>query len=202
MAVNGWRLPALMVLTLAAGCGNDPGGSLAELKSLKGAAAPQEAAAPPAAKPPAGTLLHMTLEDDGRTALMARVTERGTTQTYLTTDPISFTLKGGRLVETRGLSFDLISAEPGPPLAALRGGESYLRRWQVTGAEDAIRDIRLHCSARVTTAGAERRVDERCDGEGFSVVNQFVMISPQTLAWSRQWIGPRAGHAVLLRPEH
>gem|GEM_PF-4702471 len=201
MAVSRWSMIGLVILSFATGCGNEPGGTAAEFKSLPAAAIPQAATEQQVRiEPQNGALLRMRIEMDGRTALMARMTNWDTIQTFLTADPISFTLNDGRLVETRGLSFDLMSAEPGPPLAALKGGEVYLRRWQVIAAEDAIRDIRLDCSAGVSHVNSARHIEENCRGGEFSIVNRFVIISPQTLAWSRQWIGPGGGYVVVQQP--
>lgn len=202
MAVISWRIFGVATLMLASGCATQVATLSTVANRIKPSywtRAPVEGQPPKTAEP--GSLLRLTFAEGRSSALAAKITARPGGETFSTTDPITFTLRSARLVETRGLPGDLMSAEPGPELASLVSGDHYTRRWQVIGADDLIEDIRLTCTAEVAVVAGERRIKERCSREALCIVNQFVMISPHSLIWSRQWIGPKAGYALIQRPD-
>ncbi|MGN0932441.1 YjbF family lipoprotein [Falsigemmobacter intermedius] len=202
MAVICRSLSIFTLCLLLPGCA----GTSDRLKSVVQAARPggmagQRIPALTPAQARSGQLLSVELPGGAGRALAARVATTGGAETFSTTDPLTLTLRQGRLVETRGLPQDLISADPGPPLSALRSGARHSGLWQVIGADDQVTDIRLDCAVRLCRSGGLRRIEEHCTGPGFSVINQFVTNAAHSLLWSRQWVGPAAGYALLRRPD-
>lgn len=202
MAVISCRLLAVATLLLVPACVTEGTNISAVSKRIKPSYWTRKPVEGQAATTGASAgLLRLTFDEGRRSALAAEITSRRGVATYSTTDPITFTLRSERLVETRGLPQDLMSAEPGPDLASLISGDHYVRRWQVLGADDLIGNIRLNCTARVDVSAGTRSIEETCSNENFCVVNQFVTTSAHALIRSRQWIGPTAGYALILRPD-
>jgi hypothetical protein len=168
-------------------------------------AAPAVAGVPVASG--AGPLIQARLEKSGAEAPLAAAGANAGMVTFVATNGVALALRGGVLVQTRGLGPDLMSSEA-PSAATISGGSgTHPRRWQhldglgQTVTTDA--SCRLEPGGRQSfeLGGAQtalREVVERCDAPGMpTIVNGFWFDAAGRLRLSRQWIGPDAGHVAI-----
>ena len=156
--------------------------------------------------------LHVVPDDAGHPSPGADVpgaaagVEGGRLLVWRTENDVSLTLRDGVLVETRGLGNDMISAEGGPALAAVRSraaGQGSKR--QVYSALDnksvamnfvcAVDDLGPETIVIVERRHATRHLRETCELQGGTVVNDYWVDSRGPTVWqSRQWGGPNIGY--------
>ncbi len=68
--------------------------------------------------------LELVMVDRGTSALMIKVAERNGISTWRTIDNTQIHTRGGLVIGTRGMSFDMMSADTGGALAAILGGRT------------------------------------------------------------------------------
>jgi len=128
---------------------------------------------------------------------------RGIT-TWISSDGITLSYDNGLLVATRGLGPDLMAADTGQALAAIRSGSgSYVRIYDYLDGEDQAIRRSYVCSIR--RAGAEtieiyglkytlRKVVENCSNPEFQIRNTYWVSNSNHIRQSEQWVGPVVGY--------
>ncbi|WP_428929905.1 YjbF family lipoprotein [Marinibacterium sp. SX1] len=222
--------PAAAALALAAalaGCsnrGDDSGATLKTLAALQAAIGRSVGGDAGTAQPPLtravlntidGEFIQARVEKTGSEAFMYISAERqgaaggdegGRLLVWRTENDVSLTLRDGVLVATRGLGGDLVSAQGGPALAAVRRhGAAQGSKRQVYSALDN-RPVEMNFACAVDDMGAEtiviverrhatRHLRETCELKGGTVVNDFWVDARGATVWqSRQWAGPNIGY--------
>ena len=224
-----WALPLALVAALA-GCSNRGDETSATLKTLAAiqAAASRATSGDPAPAGPQltravlntvdGEFVLAEVEKTGSRAFMyisaerqgrAAGSEGGRLLVWRTENDVSLTLRDGVLVGTRGLGGDLVSAQGGPALAAVRsrGASQGLKR-QVYSALDN-KPVVMNFACEVDDLGAEtiviverrhgtRHLRETCALADGTVVNDYWVDSRGSTVWkSRQWAGPYIGYVTV-----
>ncbi len=125
--------------------------------------------------------------------------------TWQTSDNLGFSFRNGVLVSTRGLGFDLMSADVAGTLSALDGASgdyerfhSYLdgenqtefRSFVCTMAAPVAETIDIFGRAQPT-----QRHDEVCRALGLTVENSY-WTGNGTMWKARQWVGDRVGYLM------
>lgn len=213
---------ALLALALGlAGCARGPEKSPAELEVVKAVGQHilrRRNPVPPAAELSRALLdqqtedyIEVSIENRGAKAYLTRTLVRGDSQPgritlWRTQDHVSLALREGMLIATRGLGGGLLSASV--PAAEGRagpqrgGGRTYVLRGKGNG------QIRLALACSLQDLGAApveivgvthpaRHLQERCEGGGGTVVNDYWVDSRpgRNQVWqSRQWAGPETGY--------
>ena len=113
------------------------------------------------------------------------------TVTYFTPDGISVALKQGVLVGTRGLGFDLMTADVTEVIGSLHSGARAVRIHHYLDGEDKVVMRSFICDYAGHTT-----VTETCYSDGFEIQNRYTMHSGRITA-SRQWISPEQGYIRL-----
>jgi len=220
-------LAGLAAVALLAGCGNDTTpnpmaaavGAVAKtgMAKLKG----QSAEAAPAAQPASPEALRAELAQAGQPILLVSSKALGQTGfltvsdakggvlTWATPDGATFSQRDGVLIQTRGLGFDLMSAQA-PSVGQLRQvGTSYQRVYFFLGPDD--QGTRRTYDCVTSSLGAERievlgrahattRLTETCtrSSGGGKVTNEF-WIEGAMIRQSRQWVSGGLGHIDFAR---
>ena len=154
-----------------------------------------------------GPLLFVEVEERGAGALLRPIAQNGVVTTWEAADGVTVALQRGVLVATRGLGFDLMSADVGAVRAAIArgGGSDYPRLMSYLDGENQIVFRAFRCV--MTTAGREAidsfglarattRLDETCYSLADPVVNTYWTGADGTIWRARQWVGAEAGHIV------
>lgn len=198
----------LTALTALGACGNDTGRAealraVATSLAQAGGEAPSGPAADeiarsvsPAVREVFGDarLLVVTLEEPGVSSFLAESQTSGGVVTFASLDGITFSFRGGVLVATRGLGFDLMSADASGLRPLLGTGGTYRREHRYLDGEDRITARAFTCEV---TPGPEAR--ETCRGDGLEFENTYGPASASGMfALSRQWVGPDRG-SILVR---
>ena len=150
-----------------------------------------------------GPTLLVVLERVGAISLPGQVARNGDVATFETEDAITLSLRQGLLVATRGLGFDLMSADVDEPLAAILSradGATATRSQTYLDAENRAVRRSFACGYRTARSGAAGpgivRVHETCRGRGLAFENRYDLRGTRIVA-SRQWIGPFHGHLEI-----
>ncbi len=192
---------ALFVLT---GCGNSTGDFDLVKQIWTGLSAPEQATSeqlnidtlratltPDVLAQIDGPLLLVQIPSRGEVAGLTRVGSNDGIDTFLTSNGVSISLRDGAVVATRGLGFDLMTADVTQPLAAISGGQQQaVRIHRYLDGENQLIARSFICTYSVTAA---RRVVETCKSPGTSFENEYVVDSNRVITSSRQWISPEIG---------
>jgi hypothetical protein len=195
-------------LAVLAACGNDKGsanpvaaavGQMAKAALPKGkkGTAPAQAAAPVGRAELAAAgqpILRIRSKALGQDAFLTIVDTKGDVVTWTAQGQANFSLRDGVLIQTRGILFDLMSAQA-PSLAQLTGGESYQRIYFFLGPDDAGTRRTYDCTT--ATVGRETievvgkshdtlHVTETCTRPNGKLTNDF-WIEGNMIRKSRQW---------------
>ncbi|MCA0873452.1 YjbF family lipoprotein [Seohaeicola saemankumensis] len=216
---------ALLAGVLLAGCGGgnqvEPlelqvirAGQAAIAKRTAGAPPPRPALTRAALNTVEVSALEVTLErDDVLAYLLIDDTRRDSTPGRITVwrseDNLNVVTRNGIVIATRGLGNDIISSSvqvsgdsPGPA----RSGDHVQ---MVRALDNKAVPIPLACD--LVDMGAEtiviverkhptRHLQQRCEGAGGTVVNDYWVDSARGIVWqSRQWAGPGIGYMRLRR---
>ena len=131
------------------------------------------------------------LEEKKQASVLIETGENLNVTTYFTPDGISISLQDGVLVATRGLGFDLMTADVSAVQSGLRNGSRAVRVHRYLDGEDQVVIKSFVCDYSGTT-----KVVETCYGNDNNFENRYSMVAGQ-IAESRQWIGPQLGYIVL-----
>jgi hypothetical protein len=150
-------------------------------------------------------LQQIVVENTGITAYLGVQGVRGDIVTWATSARENIALKGGVLIQTRGLGADLMSAAV-PDLGQLLSGATIERRYfHLNGAEATV-ETAVTCTPRVVgretveivgLAYDTARIDEDCANETLSFTNSFWIEGTGNLRMSRQWAGQVLGPLVI-----
>lgn len=141
----------------------------------------------------------------GVDVLMSERDRHGDAVTWEAADGITFTFRGGVLVETRGLGPDLMSARAPAPSAIASGAKTrrdYYYLWDDDRTERRSYDCagENQGAAQVTIYGrnhATRQVAEVCQRPEGRITNEF-WFEGNKIRQSKQWVSPDAGYAVIM----
>ncbi len=163
-----------------------------------------------------GPVLLARVERTGARAALVPEAANGGAVTWRAGDAVTLSTRGGLLVATRGLRFDLMSSDEAlfrETLAA--GGGRYVRVIRDLTAEGVLRRIDLACTLTRDGAGtaqvagrsyAVTRWSEACSGPvgpaypeapGGRIENDYEIDSGGTIRRSRQWAAPHLGYLTL-----
>lgn len=151
-------------------------------------------------------LLLVVIPERDLAASLFQVGESGTRTSWLTTDGIGITLRGGMLTETRGLGEDLMAADltrlrPDPVTASqgrrihdyLAGTDEIIRHgFACTLAPVGRQDVEI--VGRIYPATL---VEETCAGASGQFANRYWIAPGGLIRKSRQWVSPRVGHLEI-----
>lgn len=195
-----------VVLALLGGCSNDPSRANVTKTLVQGVSAKVKKSEPMALPTAAQLKAAVTPEVRAQTgnqplligsslrvpvsAIMAMAAENGDVRTYLGTDGISFSLRSGVLVASRGLGTDLMSAEVSQVLPRIRAGSGQaVRAHRYLNGENQLVVREYRCT--YSRAGGE--VIEACSGEDASFENRYVLDRAGKIVISVQWVSPLLG---------
>jgi len=205
---------------LLAGCNRGPDGPSLHLEifQLAGEKISSIGDAAPADRPPLtrsvldtveDPYIEVTLENRDISAYLTQQQVRrddtpGQIVVWRTEDHITLALRSGVLIATRGLGDDILSASAlvaAGRVGPVANGE---RRYQIRGLDNRTQSLVMACN--LTDLGTEtveiveqryttRHMQERCEGAGGVVVNDYWVDSRSGRIWqSRQWAGPTIGY--------
>jgi len=138
-----------------------------------------------------GPVLIAEVPDRDAVSALTRVGTNGGVETFLTPDGISVSMRNGVIVATRGLGFDLMTADVSEPLVALRGGgQSAVRIHRYLDGENQIFMRNFVCAY---TQQSNRQVTENCKSSSLSFSNTYVLGAGGRILRSSQWISPQVG---------
>lgn len=137
-------------------------------------------------------------------ATMVPLGSRDGVVTWRTADDVALSFRDGIVIASRGLGFDLISADVAGTLAALDGGRQsgYSRLLTLLDGEGQTLFRAFLCEMgppRAETIGivgasfATIRRDETCHSTGLTVENSYWRDADGTMRRARQWLSPGAG---------
>lgn len=144
-----------------------------------------------------GPILIVQIPSRDAVAVLTRVGTNIGVDTFLTPDGITISLRDGMVVATRGLGFDLMTADIAEPLLAVKGsGDTAVRVHRYLDGENQIVANSFGCAYSVTGA---RRVTENCTSSLGSFENSYVLDAGGNIASSRQWVSPQIGAVLIER---
>ena len=109
--------------------------------------------------------------------------------TYLTPDGISVSLRHGVLVATRGLGFDLMTADVSAVIPAIRNrSQEVIRVHRYLDGEEQVVIRTFICD--YSGAGT---VTETCYSDGLRITNTYDL-GGRAIRASRQWVSPEQGY--------
>lgn len=161
-----------------------------------------------------GSFLEVTLERNDQLAYLEMDSERrddgpGKITVWRTYDDVSLAMRNGMLISITGIGGAIASSSvlaSGDTLGPAYDGEHALNIRALDNKE-----IRLSMVCEVVQLGSEpveivehihatRHVQERCEGSGGTIVNDFWIDSRAGLVrQSRQWAGPNVGYLWIRR---
>jgi len=169
------------------------------VQRLSGGAAPAPAALSPEAS--AGPRMLVQIPARGATAVLFRVAVNKDVATWLTADNISLSFRQGVLVASRGLGFDLMTADAQGTLDAIAGqGKAvYRRQMRYLTGEHHTTYLTAGCSMNATgtvvlDGQRLRRFEEHCKAGQNVFTNVFGLNAAGTVIRSQQWVSPEIGY--------
>jgi hypothetical protein len=155
--------------------------------------------------------MELALIDRGTSALLVKVGERGGVSTWRTVDNTQILTRRGLVIGTRGLSFDMMTAETGAAEAAILGVRTaQVQRFHTYLDGNDRTEIRAYV-CDISPAGAETveipngptvsgaLVREVCHSPGGDFTNLYVVREGRILR-TLQFISDQVGRAQILFP--
>ncbi|MEL6681258.1 MAG: YjbF family lipoprotein [Pseudomonadota bacterium] len=133
------------------------------------------------------------IEKPPLSSVLIGVGQNGDVETFTTPDGVSFSFRNGMLVATRGLGADLMTADTGASLRAIRAGQGagVVRIHRYLDGEDQIIVRSFVCTIR---RDQNTMLRESCQSPSFAFENTY-QIGPQGgIVGSRQWVSPERGY--------
>ncbi|GGH41024.1 Group 4 capsule polysaccharide lipoprotein gfcB, YjbF [Cribrihabitans marinus] len=155
-----------------------------------------------------GALMEATLERENQTGLLFITAERPQGITvWRSGDDVTFAMRNGVLVATRGLGGDVLSSsvqvsgrQPGPSSGGAHVQMLHSldnRQVQLALACDLV-DLGPETIEIVERRHATRHLQQRCTGGGGQVTNDYWVDRGAGVIWqSRQWAGPHIGYLTF-----
>lgn len=131
-------------------------------------------------------------------AVVIEVTQNGGYTTWHAQDGVGISTKAGLLTSTRGIGFDLMSADIDGPLAVITGRATghATRIHRVLDGEDQEILQSFVCSY----ARSGNHVAETCNRTGQTIENHYWLNRGGKIWKSVQWVGARNGYILLEAP--
>jgi hypothetical protein len=160
-----------------------------------------------------GSFMEVTVENTGATGYLFVAAERnddypGRVRVWRSEDNVTFAMRQGVLIQTRGLGHDVLStavAIASGSLGPARDGERIMsiaaldkKSLQYVGSCD----VRNLGSTQITIIGRSypvRHVQEYCEFVNGQILNEYWIGSSDTVWQSRQWAGPGIGYLTFRR---
>lgn len=207
----------IALLVVLAACGNEKTGpspmvsaigamakgSVAKVKSAgtpggKAVSADEQRAALEAAGKPILLVSSATL---GQTGFLTLFDTKGDVLTWKTPDGVTFSQRGGVLIQTRGLGADLMSSQAPSVEQLMRAGKGYQRIYYFLGDDD--QGTRRTYDCTTTIVGKESievlgrthqatRVSELCERPLGKLTNDY-WVEGTSIRKSRQWVSGAIG---------
>ena len=131
-------------------------------------------------------------------AVVIEVAQNGGHTTWQAEDGVGLSTKAGLITSTRGIGFDLMSADIAGPLAVITGraqGQA-TRIHRTLDGED--QEVLRSFICTYTHQGARKdHVFESCESKGLNIENQYWLNGKKQIWRSQQWIGVRNGYILL-----
>ncbi|OOY03009.1 YjbF family lipoprotein [Thioclava sp. F28-4] len=191
--------------------------NLGDTMTLSGGGAAGQGATTPTAKAPGEGVgvkvvtqtapargLEVVIPSRDANATLSLAGRNGTVETWRSGDDITVSVDRGVVVATRGLGDDLMAADAGPTLAALRGTKigAYRRTYRFLTADNHSDYVLLGCE--MTTAGNETlagqnllRHEEKCRNPKMAVTNIYWTNKKGRIQAGRQWVSPTVGQIAI-----
>ncbi len=214
-------LGAALCLGLAA-CGNAPGRDVTAtsmVQAIVSAITGGDESGTPDANVVAGQAAAALANSDGQVVILSiperdvltalqQIERNGEYVTFGSSDRRSLTLKHGVLTATRGLGYDLMSADVEEVSRLIRGrSEGAARRInRYLDGENLTRPLSPWCQIKL---GPTTRVDlgmirsdavtvlESCAADGVTFQNSYLVTPNGRIVQSRQWISPLNGYVTI-----
>lgn len=140
-------------------------------------------------------LLLVELPRSNAVATLVIAAQNGDATTWFDPTGKSITTRGGVVIATRGLGFDLMASDVSGRLAAMKGGPATYRLEQkYLNGEYQLFSIGFDCTA--TRRGGQ--MTESCKTASGTIENTFTLRNGAAVA-ARQWLGGDLGYANLRR---
>ena len=136
----------------------------------------------------------------GRSGTFTKVVETRGATTWRAGDGSALVTRGGMVVSTYGLGFDLVSADVSDTLSlvgARRSGDA-VRVHQYLDGENQVETRAFQCTVVLRQSDASSsRMTEDCRGADVLFENSFTIGKDGAVTSSRQWLGPDVGYLRL-----
>lgn len=144
-----------------------------------------------------GPVLLVSIPSLGTAAALTRTSVNNGVETFLTADGISISLQDGLVVATRGLGFDLMTADVSEVSQALRGRQpSAVRIHRYLDGENQLVARSFMCRY---TNPIGQGTQERCTSRFGIIKNTYIVDNTGSFSGSRQWISPQIGDMRIER---
>lgn len=215
--------PLLAAAWVVSSCGSNPTGTDPQqvLGQLVEAAAGRSSVPPGAVQDAANLtradlagvtlpLMRATIPEIGGAATASLAAVNGSAETWQAAGGTDFTLDGPVLFATRGVGWDLLTAETAAPKSLLLSGGSgsYQRTLRHLAGDEAIDLVRYDCTLRqqgtetiviLERSHRVRRATEQCAADGGRSFQNIYWVGDGVLWQSRQWVSDRLGYLVTER---
>lgn len=211
-------IKALVLLTLLAGCGNMPdsqelSGSVSALvaavRGHRGAPAPNVPASDlKVAKWSKTPLLFVSLPKlRGYRSMFRDINVNADVVTWLSPEGADISLRNGVLIQTRGLTNDLMSSQAPTAREIGKGSGTTERKMAYLNGADQTFVVSYQCSLRTIGQATEnfgphkvqlKHVNEVCTGPLGSFTNQYWLDGTSRIWKSVQWVSEKTGYATML----
>ncbi len=204
-------LPVLLAFALAglSACGNDtPSIGKGMITGVLGQIG-KERPKPPTAEQIRATATPEALAQIGKPVMLAQLPDIGLADilifvqanapytTWASSDGVSFVFRHGVLTGTRGMGFDLMTADVEETLLGLaRGSGQGVRVHRYLDGENQLQPVAFQCRYIRQSNGV---ISEFCYSLNYQFENQYVLNAQGQIVKSRQWIGPKRGYLVSER---
>ena len=150
----------------------------------------------------------LTFEERNTAGLYTHIETNGAYKTFGSADRQALIFKRGVLTGTRGLGADLMSSDSDGSIALVtaRRSGSATRVHRYLDGDEKTEELRFSCSVSAggsksvafgVMRGTGRVMSETCQSADLQITNQYVVNGSGVVLWSRQWVGPEHGYAIV-----
>lgn len=135
-------------------------------------------------------------------AVVIQVEQNGGHTTWQAEDGVGLSTKAGLITSTRGIGFDLMSADIAGPLAVITGraqGQATRIHRTLDGEDQEV--LRSFLCTYTHQGKRREHVFESCKSKGLTIENQYWLNGKKQIWRSQQWIGMRNGYILLESPK-
>jgi hypothetical protein len=131
---------------------------------------------------------------------MGILEERGTNgdvTTYATVDNTQISLRNGLLVASRGLGFDLMSADVTGPMHAIQSGGQGTDVVRVQSHLDGENLTKFTTFSCAYSKAPDDAISEKCTSDTYGIENFYWLNSSGDVVKSQQWLSPQIGYVLI-----